>query len=307
MEYITQGREFYPNKKAQIYYNPTENFSNVEIANQCFLLSFITEGACLVSINNKRVLLTAPCFICLNEKDIITVIENKDMKAQSLYFKPTFYSSTLTFEALRMNNSKDLSERHNCYLFMPFVKRDDGYQGILPVNLSLNNRVNSLISSAGEELVVQRDWYWSCRCRSYFTELLIILERIYNENTNTEAQSPTNFIILPLEYKDIEKVLLYLHTNYHNNIRVDDIVREFNTNRTTLSNRFKKGTGYTIIEYLNKYRTQLAEALLLYTNLKVEEICLRLGFGDTAYFSRVFSKHYGLAPQKYREVQNSKE
>lgn len=302
LEYVTIGREFAPGKRALICYDGNENFDNVRLNGERFLLSFIREGAAIVTINYTRVLLTAPCIVCLNEQDTVRLIENNNLKAQSLYFHPRFYSWYLTFESVRKNDSEDLVQRHDCYLLMPFVNRSEGYMGVLPVNAGLQIRLKELITSAGEELEVQRDGFWSCRCRSYFTEMLIMLERIYNDYTKDHGHPSFNLSSLPTDYHDMEKVLLYLNTNYQKNIRVEDIVKELNTNRTTLSKRFKEATGFTIIEYLNRHRTQLAQSLLLHTNLKVDEISNRLGFGDNAHFSRVFSKHYGLSPQKYRDV-----
>ena len=34
---------------------------------------------------------------------------------------------------------------------------------------------------------------------------------------------------------------------------------------------------------------------------EIAEIADQLGFGDPAYFSRLFKKHCGVAPQRYRQ------
>lgn len=133
------------------------------------------------------------------------------------------------------------------------------------------------------------------------------MERIYVSISDPGNQMKGKDMPLPPEYADMENVLIHLHTNYHQAIQINDLIRKFGTNRTTLSKRFKAATGYSIIEYLNRYRSQLATSLLIHTNLHVSEIGQRLGITDVTHFSRIFSKYNGMAPQKYREVQWAKE
>ncbi len=44
-----------------------------------------------------------------------------------------------------------------------------------------------------------------------------------------------------------------------------------------------------------------AQRLLLYTNLSVREVANSVGFDDTAYFSRFFSRNAGMCPRTYRD------
>ena len=43
-----------------------------------------------------------------------------------------------------------------------------------------------------------------------------------------------------------------------------------------------------------------AKELLINENLKVYEVCERLGYLDKAYFSKLFKKHVGVTPLEYK-------
>ena len=68
-----------------------------------------------------------------------------------------------------------------------------------------------------------------------------------------------------------------------------------------LSRVFRKETGMTPWQFLNRYRVLQAQKLLLSSQHTVTEIAAMVGFNDTAYFVRVFHRETGKAPQQYRK------
>ena len=68
-----------------------------------------------------------------------------------------------------------------------------------------------------------------------------------------------------------------------------------------LSRVFRRDTGLTPWQYLNRYRVAQARKLLLATDLSVTEVAQAVGFNDPAYFVRVFHKETGKAPLQYRK------
>lgn len=63
---------------------------------------------------------------------------------------------------------------------------------------------------------------------------------------------------------------------------------------------FKHTTGLSPMAYLNMLRVQLAQEWLKDTNMKINQICYKIGIDDQYYFSRVFSKQTGMSPREYR-------
>ena len=41
--------------------------------------------------------------------------------------------------------------------------------------------------------------------------------------------------------------------------------------------------------------------MLKATDLRINQICYKVGFEDSLYFSRLFSKMMGISPSEYRE------
>lgn len=69
----------------------------------------------------------------------------------------------------------------------------------------------------------------------------------------------------------------------------------------SLIKHFKEQTGYTIVEYRNKKRMELATEMLKNTNKKIITIASELYYDSISHFLRVFKKEYGITPTEYRE------
>lgn len=57
----------------------------------------------------------------------------------------------------------------------------------------------------------------------------------------------------------------------------------------------------SFITILNLKKIAVAKNKLFLTNLPIKEIAYDLGYNDALYFSRVFRKHCGISPKKFRE------
>ena len=82
---------------------------------------------------------------------------------------------------------------------------------------------------------------------------------------------------------------------------LNDLCREFNISDTYINRLFKKDTGYTVNDYLNRYRISVALHLLRNTDMRVYEIAELTGFSDYKYFSAVFRKYLDISPSSLRE------
>lgn len=60
-------------------------------------------------------------------------------------------------------------------------------------------------------------------------------------------------------------------------------------------------TGLSASHFISKFRVDKATKLLLTTRMTVSEIAFEVGFHDSNYFSRIFSKIYGVSPGDYRK------
>lgn len=67
-----------------------------------------------------------------------------------------------------------------------------------------------------------------------------------------------------------------------------------------LSRVIKGVTGTNYIETLNQMRLEQAKLYLKTTNMKLEEIAEKVGWGSARYFIRIFKQYEGITPGKYR-------
>lgn len=64
---------------------------------------------------------------------------------------------------------------------------------------------------------------------------------------------------------------------------------------------FRKETGVTPIEYLNRYRVEQAKRLLGYSSKPISQIGAMVGIKDPTYFVRLFRRHAGMTPNEFRK------
>lgn len=96
------------------------------------------------------------------------------------------------------------------------------------------------------------------------------------------------------------KVIRYIENRYQRNLTIDSMAKDLGYTPNYIITLFRKETGHTPAEYLRKYRTQKAAALLIESNLRVEDIADRVGISDANYFVKQFRKDYGMTPSEYR-------
>ena len=63
---------------------------------------------------------------------------------------------------------------------------------------------------------------------------------------------------------------------------------------------FSEAAKLPPVTYLNRLRVQKSMELLTATDLTIQEICGRCGFGSAAYYDRIFRRFQGQTPKEYR-------
>lgn len=102
-----------------------------------------------------------------------------------------------------------------------------------------------------------------------------------------------------IKNKTLQSVVSYINANFQTDLSVQSIAKLFYVNISYLCQIFKKETGYTITEYINKLRIEQARSLIHNADLPLGEICERVGFTDYCYFNKVFRRIVGKSPLQY--------
>jgi len=104
---------------------------------------------------------------------------------------------------------------------------------------------------------------------------------------------------------DIKKTLHFIERNFAKPLNIDDISEHTGLSKSHLSRKFKSFTGYSPLNYLNKYRIEKAIYLLQHTPKTIKEISADVGIIDPNYFCKVFRKTTGISPNSLRKTKDS--
>ena len=99
----------------------------------------------------------------------------------------------------------------------------------------------------------------------------------------------------------VRKVLTQIDTNLTENLSLNTLASELNVNPSYLSTLFRKETGSTLTEYVNRKRIDRALLLLNTTNMQIQTVAQYCGISDVNYFTKLFKKLIGKTPKEYRE------
>lgn len=149
--------------------------------------------------------------------------------------------------------------------------------------------VRGLIKQIAMETNLQ-DTYNEILYTSWANILFSRLMRSFYETVETHP---------PLENNDFTRVLKYI-TDHYDSVTLDELTGQFHYTKPHLCNLIKSHTGRTFTALVNAQKLAKAEMLLLTTDYTVEEIAEQVGFTGADYFSRLFQKHYGTTPGKFR-------
>jgi AraC-like DNA-binding protein len=98
----------------------------------------------------------------------------------------------------------------------------------------------------------------------------------------------------------VGRALSALHDRPRQAWTLDDLAREVGLSRSMLAERFHHYVGTPPMQYLARWRIQLAATLLTSTLCTMAEVADRVGYGSEAALSRAFKRWVGLAPSAWR-------
>lgn len=291
MQFSTVGREFHRGFEVKISCLRNADRLDDECLSERYRIVLMKEGSGIFTNENKSQIVTSPAILCINERDHVRLHNTSGLSLDIMYFDPTCFERYVTFENIE---TWKYSLNDDTWFFRPFFERSDCYIGAFAVSRYMAERIGKLIALTDSELTEQTSDYWPCRSRSYFIELLILANSIYDESGTHEE------IRYGKLTDEIVDVVDWLHLNYLEKLTMETVSRQFHTNKTTLNQKFKAVMGTTVTDYVNSIRVQIACSFLRKTYLPVKEIMERAGYRDDAHFLRSFKKYVGCPPTEYR-------
>jgi transcriptional regulator GlxA family with amidase domain len=137
-------------------------------------------------------------------------------------------------------------------------------------------------------------------------ELAILASKFFVLDIDKKTQSPFSIFKGQKIHEDeeIKKVQEFIENNYAEKISVDALCEKFSIGRRTFERRFKKATGNSVVEYMQRVKMEAAKKQLETGRRTVNEVMFEVGYNDTKAFRELFKKITGLSPVEYRNKYN---
>ena len=98
----------------------------------------------------------------------------------------------------------------------------------------------------------------------------------------------------------VGRALSLLHGEPARDWTIEELAREAGVSRSVLAERFTALVGIPPIQYLAKWRMQMAWGMLSRGSVNMATVAAEIGYGSEAAFSRAFKKVVGEPPSAWR-------
>ena len=131
-------------------------------------------------------------------------------------------------------------------------------------------------------------------CRVNYQDLLAMYLRnlflLINRNLKEGGKSVGGAL------NEIERSIRYFNEHYTEEINVEEYARSLHISSCWFNRRFKQVAKITPLQYVISVRLANAKVLLQVKNYNVKETAYAVGFNNPLYFSKLFTKKFGISP-----------
>jgi AraC family transcriptional regulator, transcriptional activator of pobA len=177
-------------------------------------------------------------------------------------------------------------------LLLPFVRGAAGGAQRLKVPSTERHLWSERLSAVDLELRQRRDGYREA-VLAHLTLLLVGVSRLAVD------------VVDDLRLNDeplLAEVFGFIEECYRDPISLRDVAQAVSLSRGHLTTVVRRKTGRTVQEWIAERRMAEARRLLVETDLAVEEVGRRVGYGDPGYFVRSFRNTHGATPLGWRRA-----
>ena len=292
-ELQTTGQEFYKGLVVKIFFSESIFFQD-GIDTSLYQIVYIEEGSVIIgSEGNERTIL-APVVICLNYRENRRRISFSNVRGFTVFFRPEAINHSLIGAEIPGKRQFENYLETEQLLIQPFIAGSAERPVVMSVNSMMRDRLLRIAENMKTQFYTQPDAYWPCRGRSFFLELLMLIESM-------SKIEPANGIELKAADKTVEPFIRTIHLSYSDpDFSLKNLPLPNGLKRFPVAVAFKKATGKSMKRYLFDLRCDVAQNLLKNTLLSVEEIARRCGYREEGKFVTDFRRMNNVAPLAWR-------
>jgi len=236
----------------------------------------------------------------IEEKKIHIYQDNNDSKYEQNFIQ--FYPEEMQNAAVAISsgNKKD-TEKYLIKMFKGLVDKKLLPEIVKNYCISLKFMVQAKLSNSHETAkgLMSKDYNEFVKnaitvneLKAYVLNVMVSLAKEIDETIDSTSINEQRMVI--------EKAKLFIRDHLSEKVNLKLISEQVYLSETYFSFLFKKVTGVTYIDYIQKLRMNEAKKLLVTTTFKVYEIAEMIGYSDYKYFSVQFKKYVAMTPKDYR-------
>ncbi len=128
------------------------------------------------------------------------------------------------------------------------------------------------------------------------------VSKLFLYQWHRDGQQPYASMLANVGHGDaaILKCQSWLGDHYNRADAIREMVRVSGLPKRTFDRRFRAGTGYAPLAYVQSLRIEEAKQLLETQSDPIEDVSRQVGYEDVGSFRRLFRRHVGMTPGDYR-------
>lgn len=166
-----------------------------------------------------------------------------------------------------------------------------------------------------EKIIVDEGRLYTCGGAFTFTALMMYLVEKYCGHETAIMASKILLIdlykdpqhsyqIFSLQHQHSDEAVLtaqrHIESEYHHPISITDLSEKACMSPRTFLRRFKRATGNTPLEYVQRVRIEAAKKALEQGSSSVDDVPSQIGYEDYGSFLKLFKRYTGVTPTDYK-------
>lgn len=135
---------------------------------------------------------------------------------------------------------------------------------------------------------------------SFELDILTRLQQLWKILYLHNNSAPTMTAYDKRNYDRIRSILSYVDNNYAMKLTLEDIAEHIHLCKSECCRLFKRYMKVSLFEFILQYRIEKSLNYLADSQYSIIEIANFVGFNDSNYYSKVFTKIKGCSPTKYK-------
>lgn len=253
----------------------------------CFELAYIIEGSTTHTLDGKTETIHAGAYYIIDHGSLHSYTNSENIRIVNCLFLAEIIDAALT-------NCSSFDELMRVCMIRYYKQ----YLGLTPVNRIFydeDGTILKLLEEMAKEYENRKIGYQEVFRGKLLEILILTMRKVIEQCEDVPIEKITDSAI-------IRVAVHYFEANYQDKALLSNFCQKHHYNTQYISRRFKKETGLTALEYLQKIRIEKSCDLLAGSKLTISEIAHQVGYDDIKFFNRVFHKLVGMTPGEYRKT-----